>query len=342
MKCSVRSCAPASESARRTSRNFSLASWSRFSPKCRTPSRWRSRTSEAGKYFVTTTRVTASGSRPASAQPRAMRSWTAARLSRSCSSRGCASPVTPRPRGARPRPRSGRSDRRAGRSRGHHSRACSPEPIAPRRRPQPAVRPLRRRRRLPGSRSMSAPQTPEPSGRQRGPCRQAPRSSARRPTAPPSRRRRSHRGRASRSRHARRCPLTMPGRPAWTAPTTPARTSCSRTGTQSATSTARARSVARVTIPSTAGASPAQGPSTSTTSVPCTWFMKTSRSRDRSTSCARASRLASTSAAASPTWPPRFRPANAPPPRPADRPVKAISTASAGRSWSSVSMVVRQ
>ena len=51
-------------------------------------------------------------------------------------------------------------------------------------------------------------------------------------------------------------PAVMPGRPAWTAPTTPARLSCRRTGTQSATSTPRASPGLRVTTASTWGAEP--------------------------------------------------------------------------------------
>ena len=264
MKWRVRPSAPASESGAGPRGTSPRASWSRFSPKCRTPRSCSSRTSEAGKYFVTTTRVTSSGSRPASAQPRSMRSLHGREVVAQLSV--AAVPVVAHaraaPAAARRRRRSGRCGRRAGRSRGRRSRGCSPEPIAPQRRPQRAVRRRRRPRRSPAvpvhdraprRRSTSAAAcghlgrdlvAAAADGRPDvGRDDVAPRSriaATARPTMPPS----------------------MPGRPAWTAPTTPAGTSCSSTGTQSATSTASARSVARVTIPSTAGGSPTHGPST--------------------------------------------------------------------------------
>ncbi|CAM5533101.1 hypothetical protein SVIOM342S_06383 [Streptomyces violaceorubidus] len=73
-------------------------------------------------------------------------------------------------------------------------------------------------------------------------------------------------------------PATSPGRPAWAAAATPETGSASRTGTQSAVRTARARPRSAVTTASTRGTgrSP-QGPSTTATSAPCTWFIQTTR-----------------------------------------------------------------
>ena len=121
-------------------------------------------------------------------------------------------------------------------------------------------------------------------------------------------------------------PAVMPGRPACTAPTTPACLSWRSTGTQSATSTPRATPGVRVTTASTSGTGPDHGPSTSTTSLPCTWFISTRLSRGTPTAAATASRLDSTAAGSSPTCPPRLRPAYGPDPRPGDRSVNARST----------------
>src|SRR4051794_7013286 len=66
---------------------LSRASWSRFSPTSPTPSSARIRTSLAGQVFVTATRATSSGGRPAETQAAAIRARVAARLAASSSRR---------------------------------------------------------------------------------------------------------------------------------------------------------------------------------------------------------------------------------------------------------------
>ena len=56
--------------------NFASASWTRFSPKWRTPASNARRRSSTGRVFVTATSVTAAGSRPTLDAARAIRSLT--------------------------------------------------------------------------------------------------------------------------------------------------------------------------------------------------------------------------------------------------------------------------
>ena len=57
---------------------FGSASWTRFSPKSRTPAANAARTASAGCVLLTATRVTSPGGRDARSAARAMRSRTAA------------------------------------------------------------------------------------------------------------------------------------------------------------------------------------------------------------------------------------------------------------------------
>jgi hypothetical protein len=81
---------------------------------------------------------------------------------------------------------------------------------------------------------------------------------------------------------------------------TPARESESRTGTQSAVTTARANRGVVVTIAS-ASSTLGPGPSTSTTRSECTWFIQRTPSVPRPVAAARRRRFWATAAGSSPT-----------------------------------------
>src|SRR4051794_16763033 len=100
--------------------------------------------------------------------------------------------------------------------------------------------------------------------------------------------------------------VRTPSRPACTAATTPASASLSSTGTQSATSTHSTRPRVVVTRASVSGTGASDGPSTTATPLPCTCVIQTSASPGTPSSRASRSRLAATSAGASPTCAPRL------------------------------------
>src|SRR5512133_2916357 len=124
-------------------------------------------------------------------------------------------------------------------------------------------------------------------------------------------------------------PAIVPRQPAWTAATAPVSGSASRTGTQSATDTQAATPGVRVTTTSasTAGAA---GPSARTARAPCTWRTRANRSP---VSRSRRAQFSATAAGSSPTWPPRFRLANAPDDAPPLRVVKPCGNAASSWPW---------
>ena len=233
----------------RTSRSansaaFSTASWCRFSPTSRTPRSASSRTSEAGKNLVTTTRVissvVAAGADAGACDALADRGQPVLDLVRR--SRSCPHPDHPgQPAGTPPRRGGGSRGPRDSRVQRETSSTVTPARSSWARTPAP----------------MSSAGVPQRGRRQRGRL-VAGRPRAGAPRAPRSRSRRCaarprpgpwwRRARASGRRRPPRRPRPVPLRPAWAAPTTPASGSASSTGTQSATrtiSTTSGRSVTR-------------------------------------------------------------------------------------------------
>ena len=179
---------------------------------------------------------------------------------------------------------------------------------------RPAARRPRTPRRSRGSRSRTAPTTRARTGPRPRASARAPRSSGRRPRA---RRRRAMspapRARASARTAASTTPAAIPGRPAWTAPTTPAPASASSTGVQSATSTARPSSGAW-RHHAVAGGGPAAVPRSVDHTRPAVALVHEEQAIARDPNgFATSARLLSTAAGSSPTCPPRLSDPKSPP-----------------------------
>jgi hypothetical protein len=103
-------------------------------------------------------------------------------------------------------------------------------------------------------------------------------------------------------------PASSPGRPACTAAMTPAAGSAKSTGTQSATSTTRARSVAVVTTASHSGGSAGHGPSTDLDVRTVALVHEHQPISRHPSSAASRARLIDTWSGSSPTWRARLSP----------------------------------